>query len=223
MHHGCVAGANDGGREQPGWWPTSPSSRWAGRSTTPASWPPTTRRTCPATASPQAAGTAPSFNPCRASHLVRRNSPPSPSPPCPAGCSPEGGRDDQPPAAVMAGGDAFDTCCFAGELRSLLVPPDVIVARALDHTLVPALIPTHATRVPLVGRRKDHRWLCPTRGSGAAAPQGALRAIDSTAHPRSWRTCGPRRLRRQSRLALLTTHRGAVALPGRVSSGRRPC
>jgi hypothetical protein len=36
------------------------------------------------------------------------------------------------------------------------------------------------------------------RGSGAARPSGALRAIDSTAWPRSWRTCGPRRLRRQS-------------------------
>jgi hypothetical protein len=35
-------------------------------------------------------------------------------------------------------------------------------------------------------------------GSGAAAPQGALRAIDPSACPRSWRTFGPRRLRRQS-------------------------
>jgi hypothetical protein len=58
MHHGCVAGANGGGREAAGWWPTSPSSRWAGRPTTPASWLPTTNSTCPATASLQAAGTA---------------------------------------------------------------------------------------------------------------------------------------------------------------------
>src|SRR6266545_902084 len=56
MHHGCVAGANEGGRDAAGWWPTSPSCRWAERSITPASWPPTTKRTCPATASPQARG-----------------------------------------------------------------------------------------------------------------------------------------------------------------------
>ena len=37
-----------------------------------------------------------------------------------------------------------------------------------------------------------------TRGSGAAAPGGALRAINSSARPRSWRTFGPRRLRRPS-------------------------
>ena len=42
-----------------GWWPTSPNCRWAGRRITPASWPPTTNSTCPATASPQAGGTAP--------------------------------------------------------------------------------------------------------------------------------------------------------------------
>jgi hypothetical protein len=41
MHHGCVARANDGGEGRGGWWPTSPSSRSAGRPTTPASWPPT--------------------------------------------------------------------------------------------------------------------------------------------------------------------------------------
>ena len=38
----------------------------------------------------------------------------------------------------------------------------------------------------------------PPQGSGAAAPGGALRAIDSSASLRSWRTCGPCRLRRQS-------------------------
>src|SRR5512132_3487053 len=53
-----------------GWWPTSPSCRWAGRPITPGSWPPTTRRICPATGSPQAAGTAPAPAAwgCRAKH-----------------------------------------------------------------------------------------------------------------------------------------------------------
>jgi hypothetical protein len=57
MHHGCVAGANQGGEGAAGWWPTLPSCRWAGRPTTPASWPPTTSSICPATGSPQAGGT----------------------------------------------------------------------------------------------------------------------------------------------------------------------
>jgi conjugative relaxase-like TrwC/TraI family protein len=70
MHQGCIAGANKGGQEAAGWWRTSPSCRWGGRSTTPASWPPTTRRICLATARVQAAGTAPAPPPsgCRAKH-----------------------------------------------------------------------------------------------------------------------------------------------------------
>jgi hypothetical protein len=83
----------------------------------------------------------------------------------------------------------------------------------LIPTRISTLIPTPATRVPphrprapfalvmplvgLVGRKNRGR-LAPLGGSGAARPQGALRAIDSSAWPRSWRTCGPRRLRRQS-------------------------
>jgi hypothetical protein len=59
MHQGCVAGANDGKEAGAGWWPTSRSCRWGGRSITPASWPPTTSSTRLATVSPQAAGTAP--------------------------------------------------------------------------------------------------------------------------------------------------------------------
>src|SRR5215213_6771419 len=70
MHQGCVAGANEGGRERPGWWPTSPSCRWAGRRTTPVSWPPTTNSTYPATARVRAGGTAPAPPRwgCRAKH-----------------------------------------------------------------------------------------------------------------------------------------------------------
>ena len=70
MHQGCVAGANEGGREAAGWWPTSLSCRWGGRSITPGSWLPTTRRTCLATVSLRAAGTAPApaASGCRAKH-----------------------------------------------------------------------------------------------------------------------------------------------------------
>ena len=57
-------------------------------------------------------------------------------------------------------------------------------------------------------------WTGPPRGNGAAAPQGALRAIHSSACPRSWRTCGPRRLRRQSQ-ACLVAAQSAMAGQGR--------
>jgi transposase len=46
-----------------------------------------------------------------------------------------------------------------------------------------------------------------------ARERGALRAIDSTARPRSWRTCGPRRLRRQSQPVVVATHGGRVGVP----------
>jgi hypothetical protein len=70
MHHGCVAHANAGGEGSGRWWPTSRNCRWGGRSITPVSWPPTTSSICPATASPQAAGTAPVPGAwgCRAKH-----------------------------------------------------------------------------------------------------------------------------------------------------------
>ena len=70
MHHGCVRSRQRRREGAAGWWPTSPSSRWAGRTTTPASWPPTTNSTCPATVSPQAGGTAPAPPRwgCRAKH-----------------------------------------------------------------------------------------------------------------------------------------------------------
>jgi hypothetical protein len=70
MHHGCVCWRQRRREGAAGWWPTSPSSRWAGRSTTPASWPPTTSSICPATASPQDGGTAPAPPAwgCRAKH-----------------------------------------------------------------------------------------------------------------------------------------------------------
>src|SRR5215207_1483295 len=58
MHQGAFARANEGEEAAAGWWPTSPSSRWAGRPT-PASSPRTTRSICPATVSPQDGGTAP--------------------------------------------------------------------------------------------------------------------------------------------------------------------
>jgi hypothetical protein len=73
MHQGCVRSQPTKAGGAAGWWPTSPSCRWAGRSTTPANWPPTTNSICPATVSPRAAGTAPAplRSACRAKHRRR--------------------------------------------------------------------------------------------------------------------------------------------------------
>jgi hypothetical protein len=60
----------------------------------------------------------------------------------------------------------------------------------------------------------------PPRGSCAAAPSGALRAIDSTARPRSWRTYGPRRLRRQSDADHIVTQRGDRSIDGVSTQAR---
>jgi hypothetical protein len=73
-------------------------------------------------------------------------------------------------------GCAFGACCFAGKLRSPAgsgpVPP-------WPRPSTPTLDPTPATRVPPVppGRRIA-AGDAPPRGSGTAAPQGALRALD---------------------------------------------
>jgi hypothetical protein len=70
-----------------------------------------------------------------------------------------------------------------------------------------------AGRCPFGGPvgRKTRGRLAPRRGSGAAAPSGALRAIDPSARPRSWRTFGPRRLRRHSDTARIATQGGGTA------------
>jgi hypothetical protein len=53
----------------------------------------------------------------------------------------------------------------------------------------------------------------PLRGMERPGRVEALRAIDPSACPRSWRTFGPRRLRRQSQPELASTRRG-MAPPG---------
>jgi len=130
-------------------------------------------------------------------------------------------------------GRAFGACCFAGKLRSPAPPagePRVsgLTPGSLPYGnpyAVPYAYPYgngYARRVrtpgsggrgylsssvPLRGASQPQkpRLTGPTRGSGADAPSGALRAIDSSARPRSWRTYGPRRLRRQSQPALVAT------------------
>ena len=81
--------------------------------------------------------------------------------------------------------------------------------------------------VPLRGASQPQkpRLTGPPRGSGASARQGALRAIDSFRRSRSWRTCGPRRLRRQSQPPLTITQGGAarwrpLPRPGRKIASR---
>jgi hypothetical protein len=97
-------------------------------------------------------------------------------------------------------------------------------ARGLRADALPTLEPMGDLRrplaYPLASRTTHSCWLCPSWGQSAATtapdwpPYGgvertdradALRAIDSSACPRSWRTCGPRRLRRQSQPDLVAT------------------
>jgi hypothetical protein len=89
------------------------------------------------------------------------------------------------PRSVAGWGRAFDACCFAGKLRSHGgLGRRATVAQARTPTLDPTRNPTPATRVPLASWVRCSRWVWPSWGSGAAAPGGALRAIDSSARPR---------------------------------------
>jgi hypothetical protein len=60
----------------------------------------------------------------------------------------------------------------------------------------------------------NHRKVQDPGGVERPGRVDALRAIDASACPRSWRTFGPRRLRRQSEPALVTT-RGDACTPPR--------
>ena len=145
------------------------------------------------------------------------------------------------PRSVAGRGRAFGACCFAGKLRSPAGPARSHRGqgpRPLRHSLrQPYVIPyAQGVRTPGFAGRAHQCWSVPLRGasqpqkprltgppqgSGAARPQGALRAIDSTACPHSWRTCGPRRLRRQSDADGIATERGCSVAEGvEAASGR---
>jgi hypothetical protein len=90
----------------------------------------------------------------------------------------------------------------------------------LDPTRISTLVPTPATRVPLASPEAPFTLVMAPRGSGAAAPGGALRASDSLARPRLWPAFGRRRLRRQSQPALVA-RQGGIAGAARSSGDRR--
>jgi hypothetical protein len=136
------------------------------------------------------------------------------------------------PRSVARRGRAFGACCFAGKLRSpahasgdAATRPNFRAATSTSFpTSTSTSFPTRWGCVPLASLAErisagqypswgqsaaKPRLTGPPQGSGAARPSGALRAIDSSAWPRSWRTCGPRRLRRQSQPALVATYSGA--------------
>ena len=114
------------------------------------------------------------------------------------------------PRSVAGEGRAFGACCFAGKLRSPAGPAPV---RLGQGGLIPAPIPV-STPAPI-----------PAQASGAPHPSlltasvqlktplgGAVRfaRLIHPARPRSWRTCGPRRLRRQSQPVLVATQGGTA-------------
>jgi hypothetical protein len=123
----------------------------------------------------------------------------------------------QPPATrprtVAGWGRAFGACCFAGKLRSPAPPlgrqPHPAQPGGGDPYASPYASPyARRWRTPSIPRSPASLQLSSLRGSGASARQGALRAVDSFRRSRSWRTCGPRRLRRQSKPALAATQGG---------------
>jgi len=111
---------------------------------------------------------------------------------------------------------AFSACCFAGKLRSLAPlaerpdhPAQLRVVLLRQPLRTPSAYPLvhRSAPLPLVAPpswgqlpARTRRQLAPPGGVGASAPQGALRAIDSTARPRLRRTYGPRRLWRPSQV-----------------------
>jgi len=206
----------------PRWW-----WRWAARPTASARRPgcgrspaaPSAPTTAPATAkaaTSAARPTVPAAPTGPAEHARRPRSgrwPPTPADPLP---SPAG------PATGGGGwGRALGACCLAGKLRSAAGPAWSTVVGAVGPTLVlraPAAYPSLAGRRIITGHalvgpsaaQPAADW--PHRGGGAAAPSGALRAFHPSARPRSWRTFGPRRLRRQSQRALVITQRDTGAI-----------
>jgi hypothetical protein len=103
-----------------------------------------------------------------------------------AECSPAGRRDGQPPVTVLAGGTRLRRVLLRWQApqpsRSRTVPPGARALTLRESRRGPLAYPS-----PAAGTAAD--W--PPRGSGAATPDGALRAIDATARPR--------RLRQRSR------------------------
>jgi len=119
------------------------------------------------------------------------------------------------PGTTVAGrgwwrrGRAFGACCFAGKLRSPAGPGPV---RLGQGGLIPGPIPA-STPAPIPAQPSGAPHPSPltasvqlkTPSGGVERPRrvDALRAIDSTARPRSWRAFGPRRLRRHLSLSWL--------------------
>jgi hypothetical protein len=119
----------------------------------------------------------------------------------------------------QGGGRAFGACCFAGKLRSPAAPtgearvPGPLVAgdpTATPTSLAarsPTAMGTPAGGVPLASAVEA---VCPAQSplGGVERPRRKVRfaRLIHAARPRSWRTYGPRRLRRQSEPVLVATH-----------------
>ena len=147
----------------------------------------------------------------------RRARRPHPSPRTVAASSVLRGGGDAPSAraASLASSAALPVRAQAHRGRGCWTPTSTPTSTSTRARCVP--LPGWTAASPLAvpprgaSRPQKPRPTSPPRGSGAAAPSGALRAIDPSARPRSWRTCGPRRLRRQSEPDLVATHRGTHA------------
>jgi hypothetical protein len=140
------------------------------------------------------------------------------------------------PATVGGGwvGRAFGACCFAGKLRSPARPPGDPACpaqlRGLDPTSMGTSTPTAFPAPPMaypgrvrlpasvqlrcpfwgpVGRTNRGR-LAPLGGVERACRKVRFARLIHAAGARSWRTFGPRRLRRQFEPALAATQGGSA-------------
>ena len=109
------------------------------------------------------------------------------------------------PRSVAGEGRAFGACCFAGKLRSPAGPALAALRRSgLTPTSFPTSTPT-SFPTPPVAYPSCPAW--PHLSSsvplgGVERPRRMVRfaRLIHPARPRSWRTCGPRRLRRHPSL-----------------------
>ena len=93
--------------------------------------------------------------------------------------------------------------------RTALVRPRLTVGSQLLNSRLQVRVLPGAQQ--LSGAQHSSSSVAPSGGVERPGREDALRAIDPSACPRSWRTCGPRRLRRQSEPDLVATQGGATA------------
>jgi hypothetical protein len=120
----------------------------------------------------------------------------------------------KPRRLAVVGGDAPSArAAWLASSAALPARPGVHGGRGGWTYASPYAGPTRTSGVPRTGWAADHRWSRPLRGVERPRRKVRFARLIHAARPRSWRTCGPRRLRRQYQPALVATDGGPVARP----------